>query len=87
MISYQTYLQIHHYKRNENLTNTQIAQQLGITADTVSKWLKKTEYQTRKKTNPRASKLDSFKPQILRWTGQYRYSGIQNPAKTPPPRL
>ena len=39
MIDYQAYLKIHHYSKIENLNNTQIAQLLEITSETVAKWL------------------------------------------------
>ncbi len=76
MIDFQTYLQIHHLHDNEKLNQVQIADRLGLNPDTVSKWLRRPRYQARK-SMPRASKLDAFKPQILRWIEQYPFSGAQ----------
>jgi len=76
MIDYQTYLQIHHLHSNEKLNQSQIAQRLELNPDTVSKWLRRPRYQARKST-PHSSKLDPFKPQILRWIEHYPFSGAQ----------
>lgn len=76
MIDYETYLRIHHLHHTEKLSRAQIAAALGITPDTVSKWLRRPRYQARQTTR-RTSKLDIFKPQILRWTGQYAFTGEQ----------
>ena len=76
MIDYQTYLQIHHLHDNEKLSQAQIAQRLGLNPDTVSKWLRRPRYEGRKSA-ARESKLDGFKPQILRWIEHYPFSGAQ----------
>lgn len=76
MIDYATYLRIHHLSRHENLNHNQIAQHLEIHPDTVAKWLNTDHYKPRKVT-PRLSKLDPFKPQILRWIEHYPYTGAQ----------
>ncbi|GAG02826.1 unnamed protein product, partial [marine sediment metagenome] len=76
MIDYQTYLQIHHLHARENLGISRIAGRLGLDPDTVSKWLRRPRYEARGSA-PRSSKLDHFKPQILRWIGLYPFTGSQ----------
>lgn len=76
MIDYQTYLQIHHLHDGEKLKGSQIAERLGLDPDTVSKWLRRPRYEARKAT-PRPSKLDPFKPQILRWIELHPFTGAQ----------
>ena len=75
MIDYQTYsriIQMH----QENLRVSQIAQTLGIDERTVTHWLEEKNYHQRK-TVFRKSKLDPYKPQIIRWLDTYPYSGTQ----------
>ena len=76
MIDYPTYCQIHALQREKGLKVKQIAAELGLHPETVSKWLRRPSYEQRKAT-PRPSKLDSFKPQILRMLERHRYSAAQ----------
>lgn len=75
MIDYSTYCKIIQM-REENLRASQIAQALGLDDRTVIHWLEEKNYHQRKAT-PRASKLDPYKPQIIRWLETHPYSGTQ----------
>lgn len=75
MIDYSTYCKIIQM-REENLRASQIAQALGLDDRTVIRWLEEKNYHQRKAT-PRASKLDPYKPQIVRWLETHPYSGTQ----------
>ncbi|MEM7391226.1 MAG: IS21 family transposase [Verrucomicrobiota bacterium] len=76
MIDYQTYVQIHALHREGKLNAAQIARELGLHSETVSKWLKRPSYEQRKAT-PRSSKLDPFKPLIVRMLERHRYTATQ----------
>jgi transposase len=69
MISKNTFLQIRHQFHNEHRKIRQIARRLGLDKKTVKKWSQQPEY-TRMKARHRQSKLDSFKPAILKLIGQ-----------------
>ena len=65
MIDYETYckiVQLHHNR----LRVSQIARTLALDERTVAYWIEEGAYRPRK-TSPRPSKLDAYKPQILRW--------------------
>jgi len=79
MIDYQTFCQIRHLRDEEHLTITQIARQLTLHWQTVSKWEKRSRY-LRGQSGPaahRASKLDAFKPAIQRLLAAHDYSATQ----------
>ena len=76
MIDYHTYCQIHALHRDGGLKIKQIAAELGLHPETVSKWLQRPSYEQRQPA-PRPSKLDPFKPQILRMLERHRYSAVQ----------
>ena len=76
MIDYHTYCQIHTLHRERGLKNKQIAAELGLHPETVAKWLRRPSYEQRKAA-PRPSKLDQFKPQILRMLERHRYTAAQ----------
>ena len=76
MIDYHVYCQIHALHRNGGLKIKQIATELGLHAETVSTWLRRPSYEQRKAA-PRPSKLDPFKPQILRMLERHRYTAAQ----------
>lgn len=79
MIDYQAYCQIRHLRDEAHLTITQIARQLGLHWQTVSKWEKRPRF-LRRQAGPaprRASKLDSFKPAIQRFLATHDYSAKQ----------
>ena len=76
MIDYHAYCQIHALHRKGGLKIKQIATELGLHAETVSTWLRRPSYEQRKAA-PRPSKLDPFKPQILRMLERHRYTAAQ----------
>jgi len=76
MIDYPTYCRIHVLAAENGLNASQIAAELGLHLDTVTKWLNEPKYRARKST-VRASKLDPFKPRILRMLERYSYSAAQ----------
>ena len=76
MIPYDLYCRIHDLHRTGRLTVTQIAHELGLHRGTVSKWLARAKYGPRPSPR-RASKLDPFKGQIVRWLEVHPYSAVQ----------
>jgi transposase len=76
MISYETFCQIQDYHQRQGLTVAQIAQTLNLHPETVSAWLAEPQYRPRR-TPARASQLDPFKADILRWLQSYRLSAVQ----------
>ena len=76
MIDYATYRHIHHLHEVDKLTPAQIARQLGLHPQTVRHWLDEPAYRPRK-TPPRPSKLDPYKPLIRQWLEHYPYTGTQ----------
>ena len=80
MIDYPTYCQIHALHRERGLKSRQIAAELGLHPETVSKWLRRPSYEQRKAA-PRPSKLDAFKPQIVRMLERHPYTAAQILAK------
>ncbi len=75
MITYDTYCRIKQMHR-DNLRITQIAAELGLDERTVSYWIKEKNFRQRKQCCT-SSKLDSYKPQIIRWLEIFPYSGVQ----------
>ncbi len=76
MISYQTFCQIKDYHQHQGLTVAQIARALELDPQTVSTWLAEAHYRPRR-TPPRASKLDPFKADIVRWLQSHHLSAVQ----------
>ena len=76
MIDYQTYCQIRHLFTEKGLGVRQIARQLKLGVNTVRKWAARPSYQ-RAPIPKRASKLDSFKGQIVGLLEQHNYSAQQ----------
>jgi len=76
MIDYSTYCKIHDYHNKQGLHVSQIAQKLALNPRTVAHWLTVSRYQPRK-TTVRASKLDPYKPLILKWLETHHYSAQQ----------
>ncbi|MDO8705920.1 MAG: IS21 family transposase [Sulfuricaulis sp.] len=76
MINYETYCKIRDYHERERLTIAQIARTLGVHAQTVAKWVKRSEFRARQPA-PRTSRLDPFKAQIVRLLETHPYSAQQ----------
>ncbi len=76
MVDYHTYSQIHALHREHGLKINQIATELGLHPETVATWLQRQSFEPRKAA-PRPSKLDPFKPQILRMLERHRYTATQ----------
>jgi transposase len=76
MIDYETFCKIKPYHAQAHLRISQIARPLGLHRRTVAYWLSATQYR-RKPCGPRASKLDPFKPQIVRLLETHPYSAGQ----------
>jgi len=76
MIDYETFCKIKHYREQERLTLAQTASALGLHPLTVAKWAKREHYQARRPAPP-TSKLDPFKPQIIRLIETHHYSAVQ----------
>lgn len=75
MIDYQTYCQIH-LLHKKGLKASQIAQELNLDPETVSKWLARSRYQ-RRESPKRDSKLDPFKGQIVALLERHPYTAQQ----------
>ena len=76
MIDYATYQRIHHLHHVDKLTLTQIARKLALHPRTVRLWLDEPAYRPRR-TPPRPSKLDPYKPLIRQWLEHHPYSATQ----------
>ncbi len=76
MISYETYCKIRDYHERERLTIAQTARALGVHAQTVAKWVKRSQFRARQSA-PRTSRLDPFKAQIVRLLETHPYSAQQ----------
>jgi len=76
MIDYELYCQIRDYHERHHLTVPQIARELHLDERTVARWLAAGKFQPRK-TAPRPSKLDPYKPQIVRWLESHPYTAAQ----------
>ena len=75
MITYEIYCRVKQMHR-DNLRPAQIAAELGLDERTVAYWIEEKNYRQRKPCRS-SSKLDPYKPQIIRWLEQYPYSGVQ----------
>lgn len=76
MIDYDTYMKIRTYHQQHGLKPSQIAQELNLDTRTVEKWLAQKSYRPRSGAK-RVSKLDPFKPDIVRMLEQHPYSAVQ----------
>ena len=75
MINYELFSKIRHLKENDGLTCGQIAEKLALDPRTVRKYLAG-RYKKRKSAS-RQSKLDPFKPHMVRFLEIHPYSAIQ----------
>ena len=76
MIDYELFCKIKDYHQNRRLSIPQIASELSLHRDTVTKWLARDKYAQRKPA-PRSSKLDPLKSTIVRWLEMHPYSATQ----------
>ena len=76
MIRYETFCQIKDLHQRQGLNAQQIATALGMHRHTVVKWLAEPHYRARRSA-PRRSKLDPYKPDIVRWLDSHPLSAVQ----------
>src|SRR5215813_13520681 len=76
MIDYHCFCQIKHLHTQQGLNASQIARELALDRRTVAYWLAQEHFRPRK-PRPRHSKLDPFKPEIVRLLERYPYSAAQ----------
>ncbi len=76
MIDYETFCKIHDCRDRQGLTVTQTARALGLHPETVSAWLARPRYE-RRRSPPRGSLIDPFKPHIARLLDAHPYSAQQ----------
>ena len=76
MISYEIFCKIRHHRDHDGLNKSQIAKALSLDLRTVEKWLEVKQFHQRK-TSARPSKLDSFKPAIVKMLEAHPYSAKQ----------
>lgn len=77
MLDYETFCKIRDHLGRQSLTPAQTAHALGLDVRTVSKWAEVEQFRPRTTSTPRASKLDAFKGQIVRWLDTHPYSAQQ----------
>jgi transposase len=76
MIDYHCFCQIKHLQAHQGLNASQIARALTLDPRTVAYWLGQEHFRPRKSA-PRSSKLDPFKPEIVRLLERYPSSATQ----------
>jgi len=76
MIDSHGFCQIKHLQAHQGLNAAQIARELTLDPRTVAYWLTQEHFRPRK-SHPRSSKLDPFKPEIGRMLDRYPYSAAQ----------
>jgi transposase len=76
VIDYETFSKIHDCHDRQGLTIAQTARLLGLQRRTVAKWLARARFE-RRRSRPRASILDPFKPRITRPLDTHPYSAQQ----------
>lgn len=76
MIDYHCFCQIKHLQAHQGLNASQIARALTLDPRTVAYWLGQEHFRPRKSA-PRSSKLDPFKPEIVRLLERSPYSATQ----------
>jgi transposase len=77
VVDYELYCRIRDHLDRQRLSVVQTAQALGLDVRTVAKWARR-EFRPRAGTGrPRASKLDPFKGQIVRWLDAHPYTAQQ----------
>ena len=76
MLNYEIFCQIRDHMVRQRLTVAQTARALGLDPRTVAKWASVEQFRPRTGV-PRASKLDAYKGQIVRWLDTHPYSAQQ----------
>ena len=76
MINYETFCRIHDCRERQGLTVAQTARALHLHPRTVAKWSARSHFE-RRRSQPRGSVLDAFKPSITRLPDTYPYSAVQ----------
>ena len=76
MIDYETFAKIHDCQDRQGLTIAQTARALGLAPKTVATWVARPSFEPRR-SRPRGSILDSFKPHITRLVDTHLYSAQQ----------
>jgi len=76
MIDYESFCKIIQLHQQQNLKVAQIALIMGLDERTVAEWIQRGTYQPRKQARC-SSKLDPYKPGIIRMLEVYNYTGIQ----------
>jgi transposase len=76
MIDYELYCKIQDCHRTHHLSVAQTARELRLDERTVARWLAVDKFRPRQ-IAPRPSKLDAFKPQIVRWLASHPYTATQ----------
>jgi transposase len=76
VIDYETFCKIRDHHDRQGLTCAQTARALGLHPQTVAKWIKRSRYAARR-APARASRIDPFKPLIVRWLDAHPYSAQQ----------
>ena len=76
MIDYETFCKIHDCHDRQGLTIAQTARALGLDPRTVAAWAARPRFEPRR-SRPRGSVLDSFKPRITRLLDTHPYSAQQ----------
>ena len=76
MIDYETFAKIHDCHDRQGLTIAQTARVLGLDPRTVAKWVARSRFEPRR-SRPRGSVLDPFKPRITRLLDTHPYSAQQ----------
>jgi transposase len=76
VVDYETYCKIRDHLGRQQMTVAQTARALGMDARTVARWAEVDQFRLRAGP-PRASLLDPFKGQIVRWLDTHPYSAQQ----------
>ena len=76
MIDYETFCKIHDCHDRQGLTIAQTARTLGLDPRTVAKWVARSRFEPRR-SRPRRSVLDPFKPRVTRLLDSHSYSAQQ----------
>ena len=76
MIDYETFCKIHDCHDRQGLTIAQTARALGLDPKTVATWVARPRFESRR-SRPRSSVLDPFKPRVTRLLDTHPYSAQQ----------